>query len=770
MLPNTDIWGLPSSWETSNISDVGLYNSYIGGKFAPFDTSEQTNSSRRYAITAGVAAGKLTPGQPFDTSCCPWRIKGTSYFLDLKKLCFPDAYTANKSPLYSNKVKTQGVPVAISTLPTNSSYPKITEIDGFWNPDPSVPGVTPVYGTAPLLSLNYKNILLHCKICCSAYNDTEPSDCCTYSVEDYFSNRINSYPIVRGLAFDVYMWTGTTWAYNNYSLFTIIPINAEIEKFEAGTIAITNDSNFTTIRDGINGKGIGAQTDYNAGIMFDDSHIGTSNSASYYNQMSSSQKSICYIACPDDWNTKVFTRWGFHYVAPYKENIEREWVLQQFATLGFWFYTGNNPTAVDLENPDNNTHIPLFDDYGTTTGEYMSGATALTAPAAAWTNDVFSRDIYHGEPPYDPSNYDVDDTTIFNNEPIGNPSMNVYVYTQDNYNDPLAYLYATAFSSSDAQFAVKNFLSISPIDTIQSVVLFPLNIVEWTLATEYIYPYNASNMVNVVYGNVESDKQAYKLDYRTAIVDMGYIDIYRYFNDFRDYEPYTSIMLWLPFCGFTQIDCSAFMGKKLKIKYIIDFLTGGCTACVLANNLCVHTVNGQIGIQIPVTGQQTAQIRQAYDAAQMQFKQAQMSTTATIAGLAVGAFATVATGGTAAPLLAAGGVGAISTLTGAQKAGEKRDFELQHIATPLKSVGGTSSAIAFQQELTPRAIITRPKMLGTYDKNAFGNSNGFACCCSGKLSEFTGYTQCASINLDGINATADEKRQINELLLQGVIL
>ena len=109
-------------------------------------------------------------------------------------------------------------------------------------------------------------------------------------------------------------------------------------------------------------------------------------------------------------------------------------------------------------------------------------------------------------------------------------------------------------------------------------------------------------------------------------------------------------------------------------------------------------------------------------------------------------------------------------MAGAVNAGEKLDFALQHITTPFKTVGGSSSSASMKLELYPRLIIARAKMLDGYDAPTFGRTNGFACVKTGTLSDFRGYTQCASVNLDGVNATAEEKTAINKLLLQGVII
>lgn len=768
MIPNAEIWGAPETWEAgSGIRDWGKTNAIIGGKYPVFDTTKNSDNIARYSIQSGVASNKLIKGEPFDTSCCPWRIKGDSYWIaGRKKLFLPVHGSDTAIQLYTDDVIAKGCPVMLSTYPSTAytSYPKLTNINNIWTPTPAGAGITTDIETTPLLKFDYSKILLRCFVAaCRNHDDTSSR---IFGIDNYYENQASTYPYIRALVFDVYVNNAGTWQQVDYSDFNIIPINATIAGFEAESITTFNND-FSVISDGFNGNTVGG-TDQTGIIRYYSNERGDTESECFYNSYSRNS-SIRYAAAPDDWTNYTRALSGNFYFSMYKENVPKEWVMQQFAALGFWFYTGGTP-AVDLSAPDEHTHVPLFDEYGTTTGEYLSGTAALTAPAAEWTDDVFERDIYHGEPPVDPSNYDNDNKTIFNTIPLSNHGQNVYVFTQTNSSDPLAYLYAAAWGSDEANYAIKNFLSVSPIDCVQSVMFFPINIVSWAGATEYIFAESEAPLSPVVYGNVESNIQANKLNSRSTIVDMGELEIYRKFNDFRDFEPYTSIMLYVPFCGYTQIDCSTFMGKKLKIKYIIDFVTGGCTACILANNLCVTTVNGQIGVQIPVTGAQTAQIRQAFDAAQLQYKQSQMSTAASVAGLAIGAAATIASGGSAAPLLGVAGTGALSALTGTTKAADKLNFELEHMATPFKTVGGTSPAMAFQLELTPRAIITRPKMLASYDSAAYAAANGYACCASGKLSQFTGYTQCASVVLDGIDATAEEKQMINNLLMKGVIL
>ena len=770
MIPNPDIWGAPSSWEESTISDIGLYNSYIEGKFAPFDLTEQTDSSRRYKISAGVAAGKLTPGQEFDTSCCPWRIKGDSYFLQLQKLWFEDAYTAHNSQLYSDIVRQQGVPVMLSTIPTNANRPKMTEISGIWMPDPSAPGLTPVYSTAPLLQFNYRKIFIHAKICCSAYNDTEPGDCRVYGVDDYYDNQWQLYPYVRGLMFDVYVWSGSAWRIVDYGLFNIIPVNAYISGFECGAVTIVNDD-FIVIRDGINGKAIGRQADKNDGIVFDDSYIGADASTSFANQMASSQSSISYVAAPDDWTINVFTRWGIHYAAPYKQDVPKDWVMQQFATLGLWFYTGYSPAQCNTSNPDSHTHVPLFDEWGTTTGEYLSGADALTAPAAAWTNDVFERDIYHGEPPFDPSHYD-DNTTVLPDLSTAYipTTAKLYPLQVGTVQSLIAYLNNVSANISSDYESTTKFLTNNPIDVICGLMYYPFDIID-----HYSGELTAAD--NIVLGNVTTNVQAQHLNKAIVEYDAGSTIYYPPdgLNDFRSYKPYSSAELYIPYCGSISIDPTDYIGHNIAVKYLIDLQSGSCIALVYRDNMVLTSITGQIGVSVPLTGIQTATLQAAQQRADSAQKAAQMQAVGgAISGVATAAavIAAVPTGGTSLAAVAALGTAGSLMTAGMSGLDKQQDiqYQLEHQQTPYKTVGTASAVTSMGNEQRCRLIIKRPVMLDNYQPDIYAHDIGFACCITAPLSGFTGYTKISNADVSGIPCTSAERAAIISALQAGVYL
>lgn len=78
--------------------------------------------------------------------------------------------------------------------------------------------------------------------------------------------------------------------------------------------------------------------------------------------------------------------------------------------------------------------------------------------------------------------------------------------------------------------------------------------------------------------------------------------ITRYFGNFLDYEPYTKMTLYIPYCGYKEIPCNMVYGRTIKIKLAIDWLSGYCTAFVTATDdsgkeQIITSVQGSVGMQ-----------------------------------------------------------------------------------------------------------------------------------------------------------------------------
>lgn len=117
----------------------------------------------------------------------------------------------------------------------------------------------------------------------------------------------------------------------------------------------------------------------------------------------------------------------------------------------------------------------------------------------------------------------------------------------------------------------------------------------------------------------------YTLSNPIVYLDGGEVQIPYTYNSYMDFEPYTSISLYVPYCGTQELQPSLIVGRKLKLTYCVDMLTGACTAIVMGIGqqgdssehestfkMPVAVLHGVVGFEIAMTGNtQNAQTRNA---------------------------------------------------------------------------------------------------------------------------------------------------------------
>lgn len=124
------------------------------------------------------------------------------------------------------------------------------------------------------------------------------------------------------------------------------------------------------------------------------------------------------------------------------------------------------------------------------------------------------------------------------------------------------------------------------------------------------YPFDLSEIIT----NVQSQNYiyfgAYKLDlstnvhkviYMNGYKDLGSVTIKRTFNDWRDFEPYTKLSIYLPYIGRYPLKAERYYGKTVNIRYYIDIRTGLACACLIADGILLDWFDGQIGTEMPIT-------------------------------------------------------------------------------------------------------------------------------------------------------------------------
>lgn len=283
----------------------------------------------------------------------------------------------------------------------------------------------------------------------------------------------------------------------------------------------------------------------------------------------------------------------------------------------------------------------------------------------------------------------------------------------------------------------------SPIENVVSCKAFPFNI---DGAEEEIVCGNVAMGVNgkLVASNWDGFKR-----------DIGEIKVTGYYNSFLDFEPFTKLAIFLPFIGFKMLDCSLFMNKMLKVRYIVDLVTGTCKAILFADGVPVNSFDGQIGIDIPVTSSNRAQVEAGYISSFI-------DTVGQVASFNPATQTTYAkppkNPGTTS-MTTAGAVGAVANVTGGiWDAIASNQFHAQ-------TGGGISPSCMAYETRDVYLIYDRP----TYqDISGFAHTYGRLCRLTRRIGGLKGFTKTSiDIDLSGIPCTDIEREEIRNILSTG---
>lgn len=457
---------------------------------------------------------------------------------------------------------------------------------------------------------------------------------------------------------------------------------------------------------------------------------------------------------------------------PYTEK-NYETIMKMVACFGVPF-TDTNKLTFKLDFTDTELCLPIIDENGITHGEYTRG-TANT------TNDIYNADSVRDKN-YDPSKPPVPvDTNTYSSQTYFNPVLNLasmtHRYVLDGaaveqlgrdlwkISDDLAHVDPADTFKNYEDLLIDNFLTNNPIDCIISLDKYPImNIPTGTQAEP------------IKYGKVTGAALGKPFYTTSYFFNFEGVSIFPKFGkSFLDYEPYTHYELYVPFCDTIQIDPGDIIDRILSVIMCIDFSTGTVTAYVMADNLCINTLNGSCSINIPVTGTDGVTLNSQINNGIINTKRAQ-------GNLFLGGFLNMFT---------ISGIGKLA-LDPTSKANQimqgsldkaQAVYDLKHTEVPMHTIGSASPVGSWSLELTCRLMIyypegeaidssggvssTSPKLA---DLTEYGHTTGFACVMNGKVSDFHGLT-VGNIDTSSIpEATEEERSMIKTLFSQGVWL
>lgn len=247
-------------------------------------------------------------------------------------------------------------------------------------------------------------------------------------------------------------------------------------------------------------------------------------------------------------------------------------------------------------------------------------------------------------------------------------------------------------------------------------------------------PVTGSN-ANIKCGYIDSGVSAKTVTDQYTSVSCGSVNLFEYFGNVFDYDPFTTVKIYLPFIGIVPLDVSYIMRSTISVDYKVDVLSGACIANVKVTRdgfgSVLFTYGGSAIVTYPVSS-----------GSYMGMVSGALSLIAGVAG-------TIASGGALAPAMvgAASGIGRMKT-------------DVQHS-------GQFSGACGAMGAKKPYLIISRPQ---TRVAENIERYNGIPSNTHLQLSECTGYTQVKNVHLSIPGAYDSELQEIEQLLKEGIII
>lgn len=251
--------------------------------------------------------------------------------------------------------------------------------------------------------------------------------------------------------------------------------------------------------------------------------------------------------------------------------------------------------------------------------------------------------------------------------------------------------------------------------------------------------YDNSAWVSTVGAAVE----AKKVTKQTQTLNLGSIEIKKFYGSYLDYAPHTKVQIFLPFIGVKELDTDEVMGKTLTLKYVCDNFTGLFTAHIYVDGQDLYNFNGSMAMELPISG--------------IEYTNKLSGLLQTIGGAAttIGGVATAASGNPLGIAAAIGGIGAMAQ--GAAGYNQGSVYKTSNLGLDWGWLGCRQ----------PHLIISSPRLAQPRHRNGI---KGKATCRTVKVSDISGFNQFSDIHVDQVICSDTEKELIKKALMGGFIV
>ena len=226
--------------------------------------------------------------------------------------------------------------------------------------------------------------------------------------------------------------------------------------------------------------------------------------------------------------------------------------------------------------------------------------------------------------------------------------------------------------------------------------------------------------------------------------DFGTFKFNERFRNFLDYGESTSIKLYLPYCGIQTLDPSIVMGGNVRLKGIVDIISGNILYYLTIENSdlstsstsVIYNWNGNVSCELPIGAEDYG------------------SKVSSIVS------STIQTAGSLA--IAPTGVGAALSTASATN-----NIASAVLSNKYVNVGSIASNNGMGGVQYPFIMITVP--IAEYPSN-YAHTVGYPSQQTHTINSLLGYTKVADVHLTGFtNATNDELKEIDSILKSGFI-
>ena len=401
---------------------------------------------------------------------------------------------------------------------------------------------------------------------------------------------------------------------------------------------------------------------------------------------------------------------------------------------------------------------PFYYKLGNQIGTGIKSCTMLQTNMRIWKNEEDANKDANGE---DPSGEDEDGNITIPTPPEGDDDETEF--GSSDARSPFGKVYSMALSqllnitnifySNDETIItnIKKGLELygaNPIQSIISLMYFPFS-------DEQIGTWTSENKISFGSYSHNLDFSIKKLPAPRGFLSGGTFTIARYFNDWRDYEPYSSITIYLPYVGLKKLDLARYLGKTVSIRYYVDIYTGSGLCCLMSNGQMIEYFDCVLGVNLPIQGSDFA----SYSSAMLQ--SVMNSGSSIFSGAGAGAKIGSMVGGVGAP------VGAmIGGAAGAAGSG----FSLSQMSKPndlLTTKGSFSGGVALNM---PQYIYLIYEYYETETPNNLHKIYGLPSNYGGYGREFSGFTKGRFSDLKTDRMTSNEINELESLIQSGIYL